>query len=254
MFHKIIKKYFISFFLLFFLFSCVNSYYSENPKLVETNIVDSWKELKVEVLEIKEDEVTFHLWTEDFEKVQDSLEYEVFYNYLFGREKKYDNVRGQLIVTAIMSTLAGAGSIKLGNEMTGCLDAFSTAWNVENDNSADVMYAMAGVCFVVGAVSLFQGLSLKKKEPQWKIVTRTNKKEENYQNLKSDLVTVSLSNTDFKKDYITDEEGNISVSLEEITPNFLGELSRSNFDFFYKDLVTQITVDFDEIEEEKGKE
>ncbi len=254
MFYKIIKKYFIFYSLLLLLFGCVHSYYDKNPKLVETNIVNSWKELKVKVLKINEEEVTFHLWTEDFEKVKDSLEHEVFYNFLFSREKKYEDVRKELIVTGLMVPLLGVGTVMVGNEMSGCFDEISAGFGIENDNSAHLMYVMAGFYFIGGAVSLYQGFSLKKEDPKWKIVTRTQKKEESYKSLKSDSVTISLSNINFRKDYITDEKGNISTPVEDILPYFSGELSRITFDIVYKDLSTQITVDFDEIVEEKEKE
>lgn len=254
MFYKIIKKYFISFFLLFFLLSCAQSYYDKNPKLVETSILDFWKEFKVKVLKINEDYLIFHLWTEDFEKVQDSLEHEVFYNSLFSRGKNYKDVRKELIVTGLMTPLLGVGAVMVGNQMSGCFDEISEGFGMENDNSPHLMYVMAGFYFVGGAVSLYQGLSLKKEEPKWKIVTRTQKKEESYKSLKSDSITISLSNTKFSKDYITDKEGNVTVPIKDISSYFSGELSRITFDIFYKDLSTQITVDFDDIVEEKGKE
>jgi len=231
MVHKIIEKFFVSFLLLFSLFGCVHSYYNKNPKLIETNTVDSWKELKVEVLAVNEDEAVFHLWTEDFEKVRDSLDFEVFYNSLAVGAKKYEDVRKELIMMGASGPFLGATFIALGNEMSGCVNEFPREFGLEGDNSANFLYIMGGCSFLVGAVALFQGISIEEKEPKKMTITRIQQKENSIRSLSIESVAVSLSNTKFRKEYITDKEGKVSISIEDISPFLSDELSSITFVF-----------------------
>jgi hypothetical protein len=249
MVYKIIKKHFIFVLILFSLFSCVHSYYSESPKLVETNTVDSWKELKVEVLETNKEYVAFHLWTEDFEKVRDSLEYEVLYNTIFEKDKKYEEVKIRLLSEGLLLPITGVGAIMLGKEMSGCFGELSEAYGMENDNSASLFYIMGGCSIIGGVAFLYEAVSLKQKEAKVKIITRTQKKEDNIKNLVLQPVIISLSNTEYRKDYITDKEGIVSISTEDILPYLPDGFSRITFDIFHKGLSTQITVDFNNIPE-----
>jgi len=246
MFYKIIKKHFGSLCLLFFIYGCVESYYDKNPKLVETNTVDSWKELKVEVLQIKEDDVVFHLWTENFKKVQDSLYYNVLYvNPGFGRGgKEYEDVRKELVSMVLVAPLLGAVAIMSGNTWTECSGGFSEEYGLENDNSASLLYIMGGCLIIGGVASLYQAVSLERKEPKTKIITRTQKEEDSIKNVTLQSVTVSLSNIEFIKNYITDKEGNISVPIEDISPYFTAGFSQVAYHFYYENLSALILVEF----------
>jgi hypothetical protein len=251
---KTVSKIIILIFLLQLAFTgCIPSskyLVSKEPVIISEEELSSWTELEGEIIDINSENVIINLKERDYKNIKEKKSYYLQYKYAFIKRRDKNQFSSIPITSSekrnlLLSELAIIAGTGLGVNLAlnGAFDA-----EEEDENAQYIIggkdFGRAFVASLIAAIGLgyFYMTINKKTSGSTPIETRQKIISDKEKSLINKPVDVWIKNCDFKKEYSTNFEGNISIKKVDLLPFFPYKGSTVNLNVSYENKITQIWV------------
>lgn len=223
---------------LFFLFGCSHKYVDVKGRSLDKKIVTSWKELDADTARRYDEEILLNVQVKDFVEVRDSMKAREVYRSVFGGRDVYAK-KNYFGTSEILTGCAIAGGATLA--------AFYAAYGEMVDPAGGRGYSLATCYGVVGGVGalcfILRGFSKSGKTVKLEPYSiHINRVCVDSTVISIDKVNILIEDKNFRKEYFTDEDGNIELKMNEIIPDPTEADSILNLIIQYESMVDSVKV------------